>query len=309
MNKIVNVFLANPRGFCAGVERAVEIVERALKKYGPPVYVRHEIVHNPHVVKKLAAKGTIFVEEINEIPEEGITIFSAHGVSKKVKHDACKRNLNFIDATCPLVNKVHNEAVKYDKLGYKIFLIGHKGHPEVEGTAGQIKNQMEILESLEDVLKLESSEDTKVAYITQTTLSVCDTKIIVNTLKEKFPNIVGPNSSDICYATQNRQDAVRELSKLVQLVLVMGGANSSNSARLTEISSKYNIPSYRISDPYELNPDWLKGKTNIGITAGASTPEEQIKQLLEYLKNIVGGINIREIKGLEEKVFFKLPKI
>ncbi len=309
MNNNVNVFLANPRGFCAGVERAVEIVERALEKYGPPIYVRHEIVHNPQVVQRLSAKGTVFVEEVNEIPEGGITIFSAHGVSQKVKNDASMNKLNSIDATCPLVNKVHHEAIKYDKLGYKIVLIGHKGHPEVEGTSGQITNKMEIVESLEDVLRLELIKNQKVAYITQTTLSVNDTEKIVIALKEKYPYIVGPSSSDICYATQNRQDAVRKLSKLAQVVLVIGGANSSNSARLTEISSEYNIPSYRISDANELNPDWVKNKNNIGITAGASTPEEQTRQLLQRLKELVGDITVREIEGLEEKVFFKLPKV
>ena len=267
------IILAQPRGFCAGVQRAVDIVEKSIDKFGSPVYVRHEIVHNKHVVDSLTEKGAIFVDEISDIPDNSNTIFSAHGVSDKVETDAKIKSLTIVDATCPLVKKVHVEALKYYEQGYKIILVGHKGHPEVEGTAGRVPGGVKVIETVDHVNKLKFSKSDLLAYVTQTTLSVDDTKKIIDALKEKYPTIKGPDTRDICYATQNRQKAVRDLAKFSDVVLVLGNKNSSNSVRLAEISALTGIPTYRISDKNELNIELIKNYNVIGITAGASTPE------------------------------------
>jgi 4-hydroxy-3-methylbut-2-enyl diphosphate reductase len=264
----LTILLAQPRGFCAGVVRAIEIVERALEKYGAPIYVRHEIVHNRHVVEDLRAKGVVFVEEISEIPDGGITIFSAHGISEKVENEARLRDLPAIDATCPLVTKVHNEAKRYEKEGRELVLIGHAGHPEVEGTMGRVKTKVHLVSTEEDVAALEISTSTALAYVTQTTLSVDDTRDVLAALQTKFPDIQGPDMRDICYATQNRQNAVKDLAKQVQLLVVLGAQNSSNSNRLRDVGEEFGIPSYLINDATEFNPSWLTSEvTYLGITA------------------------------------------
>lgn len=302
----MRVILAQPRGFCAGVERAIEIVETALRQYGPPVYVRHEIVHNRRVVEKLKAKGARFVEEIEQIPDGAITVFSAHGVSKKVEQDASLRSLQPIDATCPLVSKVHNEGRRYAVRGYDIILIGHKDHPEVEGTMGQIPGTVLLVSDLEDVEALKVSDPDKVAYITQTTLSVDDTREVISALRRRFPLIKGPDVKDICYATQNRQAAVRSLAAQVDLMLVVGAQNSSNSNRLCEVGKDSGVPSYLIDDPAKINPEWLVGKESIGITAGASTPEELVQELIEKL-GMYADLEISTMDGIVENVHFSLP--
>ena len=302
----MRVILAQPRGFCAGVERAIEIVETALHQYGPPVYVRHEIVHNRRVVEKLKAKGARFVEEIEQIPDGAITVFSAHGVSKKVEQDASLRSLQPIDATCPLVSKVHNEGRRYASKGYDIILIGHKDHPEVEGTMGQIPGTVLLVSDLEDVEALKVSDPDKVAYITQTTLSVDDTREVISALRRRFPLIKGPDVKDICYATQNRQAAVRSLAAQVDLMLVVGAQNSSNSNRLCEVGKDSGVPSYLIDDPAKINPEWLVGKESIGITAGASTPEELVQELIEKL-GMYADLEISTMDGIVENVHFSLP--
>ncbi len=302
----MRVILAQPRGFCAGVERAIEIVETALRQYGPPVYVRHEIVHNRRVVEKLKAKGARFVEEIEQIPDGAITVFSAHGVSQKVEQDASLRSLQPIDATCPLVSKVHNEGRRYAARGYDIILIGHKDHPEVEGTMGQIPGTVLLVSDLEDVEALEVSDPDKVAYITQTTLSVDDTREVISALRRRFPLIKGPDVKDICYATQNRQAAVRALAAQVDLMLVVGAQNSSNSNRLCEVGKDSGVPSYLIDDPAKINPEWLIGKESIGITAGASTPEELVQELIEKL-GMYADLEISTMDGIVENVHFSLP--
>ena len=302
----MRVILAQPRGFCAGVERAIEIVETALRQYGPPVYVRHEIVHNRRVVEKLKAKGARFVEEIEQIPDGAITVFSAHGVSKKVEQDASLRSLQPIDATCPLVSKVHNEGRRYAARGYDIILIGHKDHPEVEGTMGQIPGTVLLVSDLEDVEALKVSDPDKVAYITQTTLSVDDTREVISALRRRFPLIKGPDVKDICYATQNRQAAVRSLAAQVDLMLVVGAQNSSNSNRLCEVGKDSGVPSYLIDDPAKINPEWLVGKESIGITAGASTPEELVQELIEKL-GMYADLEISTMDGIVENVHFSLP--
>ncbi len=302
----MRVILAQPRGFCAGVERAIEIVETALHQYGPPVYVRHEIVHNRRVVEKLKAKGARFVEQIEQIPDGAITVFSAHGVSKKVEKDASLRSLQPIDATCPLVSKVHNEGRRYASKGYDIILIGHKDHPEVEGTMGQIPGTVLLVSDLEDVEALEVRDPDKVAYITQTTLSVDDTREVISALRRRFPFIKGPDVKDICYATQNRQAAVRSLAAQVDLMLVVGAQNSSNSNRLREVGKDSGLPSYLIDDPSKINPDWLHGKESIGITAGASTPEELVQELIEKLSEYA-DLEISTMDGIVENVHFSLP--
>ena len=302
----MRVILAQPRGFCAGVERAIEIVETALRQYGPPVYVRHEIVHNRRVVEKLKAKGARFVEEIEQIPDGAITVFSAHGVSKKVEQDASLRSLQPIDATCPLVSKVHNEGRRYAARGYDIILIGHKDHPEVEGTMGQIPGTVLLVSDLEDVEALEVSDPDKVAYITQTTLSVDDTREVISALRRRFPLIKGPDVKDICYATQNRQAAVRSLAAQVDLMLVVGAQNSSNSNRLCEVGKDSGVPSYLIDDPAKINPEWLIGKESIGISAGASTPEELVQELIEKL-GMYADLEISTMDGIVENVHFSLP--
>lgn len=302
----MEVFLAQPRGFCAGVVRAIEIVERALEKYGPPVYVRHEIVHNKHVVESLKAKGAIFVEDLFEVPADAVTIFSAHGVARTVEEEAASRRLPVLDATCPLVTKVHNQGKRYMAKGRTVILIGHAGHPEVDGTMGQIPGPVLLVQSVEDVAALPLPADAQVAYITQTTLSVDDTKDIIAALQARFTDIQGPDTRDICYATQNRQSAVRDLSKFVDVILVVGATNSSNSNRLREIGTEAGIPSYLIADGSELNPDWLKGAKTVGITAGASAPEVLVDDVVATLRRI-GPVAVSVLPGREENIEFKLP--
>lgn len=302
----MKIVLAQPRGFCAGVERAIEIVERALAKYGAPVYVRHEIVHNKHVVEDLRQKGAVFVEELDDVPTGAITIFSAHGISQAVEDEAGRRNLAVIDATCPLVAKVHKEGQRYDASGLEMILIGHQGHPEVEGTMGRIPNRIHLISKAEDVEKLVVRDAEKLAYVTQTTLSVDDAKDVIEALTTRFPNIVGPQVRDICYATQNRQQAVRQLAKQVDVILVIGSKNSSNSNRLREIGEESNVPSYLIDDVSALNSAWIRGKQAVGVTAGASAPEELIQELIEELHCHHGG-EVETLKGIEESVRFKLP--
>ena len=303
----IRVLLAKPRGFCAGVERAIEIVERALALYGPPVYVRHEIVHNQHVVESLRAKGAIFVEEIADVPEGAVTIFSAHGVSTAVEDEARLRSLPVIDATCPLVTKVHKEGQRYAASGFDVVLIGHAGHPEVEGTQGRIPGGVHLVSRAEDVQSLAVRDPDQVAYVTQTTLSVDDTRDIIEALKERFPGILGPDVNDICYATQNRQQAVRELASQVDLLLVVGAQNSSNSNRLREIGADIGIPSYLIDDARGLDPAWLNGVRTVGVTAGASAPEELVQDLIARLSDF-GGVCVEELAGVEEHMQFKLPR-
>jgi 4-hydroxy-3-methylbut-2-en-1-yl diphosphate reductase len=302
----MKVILAQPRGFCAGVVRAIEIVERALEKYGPPVYVRHEIVHNKHVVESLKAKGAVFVEDVSEVPDNAVTIFSAHGVAKSVEDEALERNLPVLNATCPLVTKVHNQGKRYVGQGRKLILIGHAGHPEVVGTMGQIPSPVILVQSEADVEKLDLPLDTPVAYVTQTTLSVDDTSGIIQALQRKFTNIVGPETRDICYATQNRQSAVRDLSKLVDVILVVGATNSSNSNRLREIGEEVGLPSYLIADGSELDPKWLDGAKVIGLTAGASAPEVLVEDVIDRLRRL-GPVEVSIMDGRQERIEFKLP--
>jgi 4-hydroxy-3-methylbut-2-en-1-yl diphosphate reductase len=301
------VLLAKPRGFCAGVERAIEIVERALTLYGPPVYVRHEIVHNKHVVESLRAQGAVFVEELDEIPEGAVTIFSAHGVSTQVEEQAERRNLPVIDATCPLVTKVHKEGRNHARKGREVILIGHAGHPEVEGTQGRIPGGVHLVSSTEDVKEITVRDPTKVAYVTQTTLSVDDTRDIIEALKQRFPKITGPDVKDICYATQNRQQAVRELAARVDMLLVVGARNSSNSNRLREIGAESGIPSYLIDDAWSLEPAWLERVSTVGVTAGASAPEKLVQDLIDRLGDF-GSVIVEELAGAEEHMQFKLPR-
>ena len=302
----MEVFLAQPRGFCAGVVRAIEIVERALEKYGPPVYVRHEIVHNKYVVESLKAKGAILVEDLFEVPANAVTVFSAHGVAKSVEEEAASRKLPVLDATCPLVTKVHNQGKRYMAKGRALILIGHAGHPEVDGTMGQIPGPVLLVQSVEDVAALALPADAPVAYITQTTLSVDDTKDIIAALQQRFIDIQGPDTRDICYATQNRQSAVRDLSKFVDVILVVGATNSSNSNRLREIGTEAGIPSYLIADGSELNPDWLKDAKAVGITAGASAPEVLVDDVIATLRRI-GPVAVSVLPGREENIEFRLP--
>lgn len=303
---MIKVVLAQPRGFCAGVDRAITIVEKALDIYAPPVYVRHEIVHNRRVVENLKAKGVKFVEEIDQIPDGAVAVFSAHGVSKKVEQDASQRALQSIDATCPLVSKVHKEGQRYAAKGYDIVLIGHENHPEVEGTLGQILGPVSLVSNVEDVKTLKVRDPEKVAYITQTTLSVDDTRNIIEALRERFPKIAGPDIKDICYATQNRQAAVRALAAQADLILVMGARNSSNSNRLCEVGNDSGTPSYLIENPSEVDPEWLRGKNTVGITAGASTPEELVQELIEALAEHA-EVEVSTMQGIEENVSFGLP--
>jgi 4-hydroxy-3-methylbut-2-enyl diphosphate reductase len=303
----MRVILAQPRGFCAGVERAIEIVERAIKVYGPPVYVRHEIVHNKRVVEALKAKGAVFVEELDEVPAGAITVFSAHGVSQKVEDDANLRELPVIDATCPLVAKVHKEGQRYAEKGYEVVLIGHEGHPEVEGTMGRIPGKVYLVQDSEDVDALEVTKPDKLAYVTQTTLSVDDTRDVIEALKRRFPKIVGPDVKDICYATQNRQAAVRELARRVDLLLVVGAHNSSNSNRLREIGTEIGVPSYLIEDDRAFDPAWLEGVDSVGISAGASTPEALVQEVIARLRDH-RTIELEILDGIEEHIQFKLPE-
>jgi 4-hydroxy-3-methylbut-2-enyl diphosphate reductase len=302
----MRVVLAQPRGFCAGVERAIDIVERALEKYGPPIYVRHEIVHNRHVVERLRAKGAHFVDELDEIPPGSVTIFSAHGVSSAVQDAATSRSLPVIDATCPLVSKVHSEGQRYAAQGREIVLVGHAGHPEIEGTMGRIVGRVHLISKPEEVARLEVADPGKLAFITQTTLSVDDTRAVIDTLKERFPTIVGPDTKDICYATQNRQRAARELAKLVDVVLVVGAPNSSNSNRLREIAAESGVRAYLIEDAAALDPAWLEGAAAVGITAGASAPAELVEEVIARLREIA-EVALSELPGATENVRFRMP--
>jgi 1-deoxy-D-xylulose-5-phosphate synthase len=302
----IRVFLAQPRGFCAGVVRAIEIVERALEKYGPPVYVRHEIVHNKHVVESLKAKGARFVEHLSEVPAGAVTVFSAHGVAKRVEHEAAARGLPVLNATCPLVTKVHNQGKRYVAQGRTLILIGHAGHPEVEGTIGQISGPVILVQTESDVDALDLASDTPVAYVTQTTLSVDDTRGIIAALQRRFTNIIGPDTRDICYATQNRQSAVRDLCTVADLILVVGAANSSNSNRLREIGTEAGIPSYLIADGSELRPEWLRGVSAVGITAGASAPEVLVENVIDALRQYA-RVEVSILPGREEHIEFRLP--
>ena len=299
--------LAQPRGFCAGVERAIDIVERALEKYGAPVYVRHEIVHNKRVVDTLRARGAIFVEEVDEIPTGAVTIFSAHGVSKKVEDGALVRTLDVIDATCPLVTKVHKEGRRYAERGFDIVLIGHLGHPEVEGTLGQIPGAVHVISEPEDVSGLNVADPDRVAFVTQTTLSVNDTKDVIAALRKRFPNIVGPDTRDICYATQNRQTAVIQMARQVDLLIVVGAHNSSNSNRLREIGENFGVPSYLIEDATMLKREWFDGVKVVGVTAGASAPETLVQEAIKRIKEW-RSVTVEPLDGVEENVHFKLPR-
>jgi 4-hydroxy-3-methylbut-2-enyl diphosphate reductase len=302
----MRVILAQPRGFCAGVVRAIDIVERALEKYGEPVYVRHEIVHNKHVVDTLKNKGARFVEELTEVPDGAVTVFSAHGVPQAVVKDAQSRGLPVLDATCPLVSKVHNQGKRYVAHGRALILIGHAGHPEVEGTMGQVGAPVTLVQSEAEVATLIIPADTPVAYITQTTLSIDDTKGIILALKRRFTDIVGPETTDICYATQNRQTAVRQLAKVADVILVVGAKNSSNSNRLVEIGREEGIPSYLLADGSELKAEWIKGKNAVGLTAGASAPEKLVEDVIAALGRIA-PVSVETMDGKKEHIEFRLP--
>jgi len=306
----MNIILAKPRGFCAGVMRAIDTVEKAINKFGSPVYVRHEIVHNKFVVESLRKKGAIFVKEVDEIPQGAITIFSAHGVSDKVEEDANKRGLDVIDATCPLVSKVHREAKKYEEENYEIILIGHRGHPEVEGTSGRVKKKVVLVTNEEDARNVEMQNPEKISYVTQTTLSVDDTKKIVSILEERFPNLKrGLATKDICYATQNRQDAVRSLCKMVDILLVIGAQNSSNSNRLRDLGEESGLPSYLINGAGDLDKSWFDNVSNIGLTAGASAPEVLVQDVIEKIKDFSKDkITVSDMNGITENISFALPR-
>lgn len=307
----MQIRLANPRGFCAGVDRAIDIVNRALDVFGPPVYVRHEVVHNRYVVDGLRERGAVFVDELEEVPDDAIVIFSAHGVSKAVQEEAEQRALQVFDATCPLVTKVHMEVIRYAQEGREAILIGHQGHPEVEGTMGQYDTakggRMYLVEDEADVAALEVTDPDNLAFVTQTTLSVDDTARIIDALRQRFPNILGPKREDICYATTNRQDAVRQLALECQLVLVVGSVNSSNSNRLRELAERCGTPAHLLDDPAMIDPAWLKGKKAVGVTAGASAPEELVHQVIARLREL-GGEDAHEIPGREENIRFSMPR-
>lgn len=306
----MKLILANPRGFCAGVDRAIDIVERALELFGAPIYVRHEVVHNKYVVDSLRDKGAIFIEELSDVPDNATLIFSAHGVSKKVQAEGRQRGLKVFDATCPLVTKVHLEVAQFERQGRECILIGHAGHPEVEGTMGQYTSDrggMYLVETAEDVAKLQVKNPDELAFVTQTTLSVDDASVVIDALRKYFPKINGPRKDDICYATQNRQDAVKNLAEQCDVVLVVGSKNSSNSNRLRELSNKLDTPAYLIDNAQDINPEWLVGKNSIGLTAGASAPEILVQEVVERLKGL--GVNqADEDNGLRETVEFSMPK-
>lgn len=307
----IHIHLANPRGFCAGVDRAIGIVERALELFGAPIYVRHEVVHNRFVVNNLRERGAVFVEELDEVPDDATVIFSAHGVARAVQVQAAQRGLKVFDATCPLVTKVHMEVSRHARAGREVILIGHAGHPEVEGTMGQYDEgqggRMYLVEKVEDVWALAVRDPRELAYVTQTTLSVDDTARIVAALRERFPAIQGPRKDDICYATQNRQDAVKELSGHCELLLVVGSRSSSNSNRLRELAEKEGAPAYLIDGPADIDPAWLVGKTAIGVTAGASAPEVLVQQVIDRLRDL-GAAHVKESAGRAENVVFALPR-
>jgi len=302
-----DIVLANPRGFCAGVDRAIIIVEQALEKFGAPIYVRNEVVHNKFVVGQLRDKGAIFVDELEKIPAGSIVIFSAHGVSKAVRAEAESRGLTAFDATCPLVTKVHIEVAKMRKDGLEIIMIGHKGHPEVEGTMGQSEAGMHLVETPEDVAALQVADPDKLAYVTQTTLSVDDATQVINALKVRFPTIKAPKSDDICYATQNRQDAVKIMAKDCDLVIIVGSPNSSNSNRLREVAKNQGVEAYMVDNASHLQAEWLIGKRKVGISAGASAPEVLVKEVITALQNM-GAAHVEELQGVVENVVFQLPK-
>lgn len=306
----MNIILAKPRGFCAGVTRAIETVEKAIAKFGAPVYVRHEIVHNKFVVESLRQKGAIFVDEVDQIPAGAITIFSAHGVSDKVEEDSLTRGLDVIDATCPLVSKVHREAKKYEEEGYEIILIGHRGHPEVEGTSGRVKKEVILVTDEQDARTVHVKNPDKISYVTQTTLSVDDTKKIVEVLEKRFPQMQqGLATKDICYATQNRQDAVRELSKMVDILLVIGAKNSSNSSRLRDLGEECGLKSYLINGAQDISSDWFAAAKNIGLTAGASAPEVLVQEVIAKIKEIsTSEVTVSDMNGITENTFFALPR-
>src|SRR5262245_13591833 len=303
----MEVLLANPRGFCAGVERAIGIVQPALALHGPPIYVRHEIVHNKFVVDDLRRKGAVFVEELAEVPRGSTVIFSAHGVSKEVQRDAEALGLKVFDATCPLVTKVHVEVAKMLREGFEVVMIGHRGHPEAEGTMGQSADRMHLVETVDDVERLAVRDAARLSYVTQTTLSVDDAERIVTALKRRFPKIRGPKKDDICYATQNRQDAVKFMAPRCDVVIVVGSPNSSNSNRLREVAENMGVEAYMVDDASQLRPEWLEGKARIGITAGASAPEVLVNQLIERLQEL-GARSIRPLQGIAENVTFTLPR-
>lgn len=302
----MKIILATPRGFCAGVIRAIEIVELSLKKYGAPVYVRHEIVHNRHVVKSLEAKGARFVESLDEIPPGAMTIFSAHGVAQSVEDEARSRGLPVLDATCPLVTKVHNQARRYNARGRTVILIGHAGHPEVEGTIGRVEGDVHLVQTIDDVAALALPDDTPIAYVTQTTLSIDDTRSIIAALQHRFCDVAGPDIRDICYATQNRQWAVRELAKDADVILVVGSNNSSNSNRLREIGEECGVPSHLIADESKIDREWLRGVQTVGLTAGASAPEVLIERVIDRLAEW-DRVDVSTLSGREERIQFRLP--
>lgn len=301
------ILLAQPRGFCAGVDRAIEIVERALQQFGAPIYVRHEIVHNAYVVEDLRNKGAIFIEELDDVPAGNTLVFSAHGVSRAVRAEAAARGLTIFDATCPLVTKVHMEVAKMRKLGCEVVMIGHDGHPEVEGTMGQADAGMHLVETVDDVAGLQVGNPDQLAYVSQTTLSVDDTAAVIAALKAKYPNIIEPKKGDICYATTNRQEAVKFMAPQVELVIVVGSPNSSNSNRLREVAEKMGTPAHMIDNASQIEPQWLAGKLRIGVTAGASAPEVLVQAVIDRLKEL-GARSVRTLEGVEEHVTFPLPK-
>jgi 4-hydroxy-3-methylbut-2-enyl diphosphate reductase len=303
----MEVLLANPRGFCAGVDRAIEVVERALALHGAPIYVRHEVVHNKFVVADLGGKGAVFVEDLDDVPQGATVIFSAHGVSQAVRSEADRRGLRVFDATCPLVTKVHVEVARMREQGREIIMIGHRGHPEVEGTMGQSTGGMYLVEKPEDVAALRVKDESNLAFVTQTTLSVDDAQQTINALRRRFPAIVGPKKDDICYATQNRQDAVKALAKLCQVVIVVGSPNSSNSNRLREVAEHQGVTAYMVDNAGELRPEWVAGKEVIGVTAGASAPEVLVQQVVERLR-AMGAERVTALQGIEENVTFSLPR-
>ncbi|HSV60791.1 MAG TPA: 4-hydroxy-3-methylbut-2-enyl diphosphate reductase [Variovorax sp.] len=307
MSAVNEIVLAEPRGFCAGVDRAIEIVERALAKFGAPIYVRHEIVHNTYVVNELKGKGAIFIEELDEVPAGSTLVFSAHGVSKAVQAEARARGFSIFDATCPLVTKVHVEVAKLAKEGFEFIMIGHKGHPEVEGTMGQLSRGIHLVEDVQDVARVQPAQAEKLAVVTQTTLSVDDAAEIAAAVRARFPKVREPKQQDICYATQNRQDAVKILSPQVDLVIVVGSPTSSNSNRLRELAQRLGTESYMVDSADELQPQWFEGKTRVGLTAGASAPEVLVTQVIERIRAL-GAVSVRKMSGIEETIKFPLPK-
>lgn len=307
MSDVQEVLLAEPRGFCAGVDRAIEIVERALQKFGQPIYVRHEIVHNTHVVNDLKARGAIFIEELDEVPAGATLVFSAHGVSQAIQREAERRGFRIFDATCPLVTKVHVEVAKLHKEGYEFIMIGHKGHPEVEGTMGQLDSGIHLVEDVADVARVQPSQTDKLAVVTQTTLSVDDAAEIAAAIKARFPRIREPKQQDICYATQNRQDAVKLMSRQVDVVVVVGSPTSSNTNRLRELAERLGVPAYMVDDAGELQDAWFAGHARVGVTAGASAPEDLVQGVVQRLKAL-GALSVRHLDGIRETTKFPLPK-